>query len=128
MRIKKLKKSGSIPAIFISGITLGLISAALMVLFSAFLISKNDIEPQLVRYFWVIIYFTSGAVSGLVSGRVAKSKGFLWGFITSLITSLILIIISALMLSLSVDIFIAVLIPVCSASGTLCGIISANLK
>ncbi len=128
MKIKRFKKSGTIPVIIISSTAIGLIAAAVMILFSAFLISKNDIPPQIVRYFWVVVYFICGTVSGLVAGRLSKSKGFLWGFITSVISSVILVIVSAILLNFNLDIFIALLIPVSAVSGTLSGIISANLR
>lgn len=128
MKLKKLKKSGSIPMILIFGILFGLLTACVMILFSAFLMTKNDISPEFVRYFWVIIYFLCGTVSGLTAGRISKSKGFLWGFITALISALILIIFSAVILKFNIGIFAAILIPVCAVSGALSGIIAANLR
>lgn len=128
MKRKKMIKAGSISSILIFSVAGGLIVAVILILFSSFLLVKNDISHSLIRYFWILIYFVSGAVSGLVAGKRARAKGFLWGSAGAFICSCIIFLISAILLKFNFDVYMVILVPISVVSGLFCGIISSNIK
>lgn len=127
MSKRKHGKLNPIVKTVLTGVFCGIVSAVVMLIISAFILVKNDINPLYVKYFWVVIFFIVGIVCGLSAGRVAKSKGFLWGLITALADAVLLFTVCVIMTDFSINMMAVILIPVCALSGMFSGIISSNL-
>lgn len=127
MQKRKSKKLNHTVKAILVGCIVGLTAAIIALLFSSFILVKNDIDPSYVKYIWVIIYFVLGCACGFTVGRTAKSKIFLWGFLTALAVALVLFIVCTTVVGFKIDAFAAVLIPTSAIAGTLSAILSSNI-
>lgn len=112
----------------ISGVISGLITAAAIFCLIALILVKFDVPSDKVKYLLFIPACLSGLISGGITGKHVKSKGFLWGSISGLAVGVIATAVLILYNMLSVSFITYLLIPVFALSGSLGGIVSANLK
>lgn len=124
---RQLKRMNNVSKVIIS-VLIGLLSASVILVIFAAVMVKNDIQPDLLRYSWLIIGTICGLTGGGVAGRIISGKGFMWGSITGLITSIIILITILLVNKFSINLFIFLIIPITLFFGTLGGIISSNIK
>lgn len=122
-----LKKMNNFSKVFFS-VLIGLIVAAAILIIFASVLVKNDISPEYLKYFWIILSALCGIISGGVAGKITDSRGFIWGSITSAIISICMLVFLFFINAFSLNIFSLLIIPVLVFFGALGGIISSNLK
>ena len=113
---------------FVVSVVAGFVSTLVMLFLFSLLISKNDIPPDAVRYFWFPVIISGSVVSGLISGRIVPIKGIISGIATSAILSISVVILLFLFNGFVISAVAFLLIPVSLISGTVCSIISANFR
>lgn len=113
--------------IFISVFS-GLIASCILIILFSVLISKNDISSEIIKFFWLPITIIGAAVAGLISGRIVHIKGILSGVITSSVLSVFILAVLMFTNSFSLSYIAFLLVPVSVLFGTVCSIISANVR
>ncbi len=112
----------------LSGIIAGIFSVIAVVCLLAVVLVKFDIPFEYVKYLWIVPSVLAGLISGGITGKHVKSKGFLWGCASASVVSIISISLLLFVNSFSVDLITFLIIPVFALSGSVGGIVAANLK
>lgn len=109
-------------------ILLGIITTTLLILCGAFLLTKNDIPHEYIKFFWIPIALISGIISGFSAGKLMKNKGILWGSIASFVSALVLLIFIYIYNGTETALFSLLILPLEVIPGAVCGIIASNLR
>ena len=128
--MKRFNRNDSKSVIFMIFISVfsGLIASCILIILFSVLISKNDISSEIIKFFWLPITIIGAAVAGLISGRIVHIKGILSGVITSSVLSVFILAVLMFTNSFSLSYIAFLLVPVSVLFGTVCSIISANVR
>lgn len=99
---------------------------AVLLLITAFLLFKFELNEDKIRIAIILIYIVSGFVGGLIIGKKTENKKYLWGLLEGITYFVILFMIS-LLVNKEIDSSVREIITtflVCSLSGMAGGMIS----
>lgn len=125
-RIRR-KNNSTVIRVVVSAVA-GLVAQVAGLMFCAYLLTKNDIPHEFVKFFWIPVCVFSGAISGFLAGKLIKRKGLIWGSSVALIDSVILFSAIYIMNSANVGFFSFLIFPLIIIPGAISGIIGANLN
>lgn len=112
----------------IFGVIIGIFTLIAILSLLAVILVKIDIPSENVKYLLFVPAVVSGLISGSVSGKHVKTKGFLWGSISGLSVGIITLAVLLIYNMFSVSVITYLLVPVFALTGSVGGIVSANLK
>ena len=124
--LKSLKKSNVF--IILVSVIAAFITSTVILLIGADILVKNDINLELLKYFWFVVSGISSLIAGLISGRMVRSKGIIWGSVSSFLYIITLMLIIASVNKFNISILLFILLPLSVFFGALGGVISSNLK
>ncbi|MBR3767900.1 MAG: TIGR04086 family membrane protein [Clostridia bacterium] len=128
MAKKKLIKSSSKIVNIALSTLFGVFSAVIILMLCAFVLVKNDIPSEYIKFFWIPVSIVSGLISGLLAGKLTQSRGIIWGSLSSLIVAVIAFLTIFIFNSFSINLLTFLIIPLTVLFGAVGGIISSNLK
>lgn len=128
MKKKKLLKNNSpVSTVIISSVT-GILLSLILMLFSALIMTKYDINKNLLIYFWISISVISGFFIGITAGKLSKSKGIIWGSLSALTVSVLNVLVLCIAVSFGASLTILSLIPAYTLPGAIGAVISSNFR
>ena len=122
-----IKNNPAIKRLLIGAAT-GIIFCLLSTLITAFILTKNDLSFNTVKYLCFAVIAASCSLAGFIGKKNNKMKGIVCGAITSLLVVFFVVLIVLLVNRFKTGEDVFLLVPAGLSFGILGGIISSNLR